>query len=104
MSSASESEVGAPFLNIKEGKLLCLALIELGHTQLQTLLHCDNNSVSRIANNRMKNQRPHSMEMQLFWVNDQVKRGDFYVQWHPGNANLADYFTQRFDINHHQDA
>ena len=41
------------------------------------------------------------MEMQFFWVTDQVLNKEFDVQWHPGKENLADYFTKHFDAAHH---
>lgn len=39
--------------------------------------------------------------MRFFWVSDQVKRGLFDVRWHPGQENLADYFTKHFETTHH---
>eukprot|EP00804_Cyclotella_cryptica_P017740 CCRYP_001169-RA/>CCRYP_001169-RA protein AED:0.60 eAED:0.60 QI:0/-1/0/1/-1/0/1/0/124 len=41
------------------------------------------------------------MEMRFFWVADQVNRRHFQVCWHPGQENLADYFTKHFDARHH---
>jgi hypothetical protein len=41
------------------------------------------------------------MEMRFFWVTDQVKRDLFNGRWHPGQDNLADYFTKHFDTPHH---
>ena len=49
----------------------------------------------------IKKQRSRSMEMRFFWVTDQVALGHFKVQWHPGQENLADYFTKHFDDIHH---
>ena len=43
------------------------------------------------------------MEMRFFWVADQVKMGNFDVQWHPGQENLADYFTKHFVGMHHRE-
>ena len=43
------------------------------------------------------------MEMRFFWVTDQVMYGAFDVQWHPGQENLADYFTKHFDTKHHRE-
>ena len=42
------------------------------------------------------------MEMRFFWITDQVKIGNFDVQWHPGQENRADYYTKHFDGRHHQ--
>ena len=101
VSSAAEAELGALFLNCKEGKILRLVLQELGHPQPPTPAHCDNATAAGIANDTVKKQRSRSMEMRFFWVTDQVKRKLFDVRWHPGQENLADYFTKHFDTPHH---
>ena len=76
--------------------------MELGHPQPPTPMHCDNKTAAGIANDTVKKHRSRSMEMRFFWVTDQVKRGNFDVQWHPGLENLADYFTKHFIGKHHQ--
>eukprot|EP00804_Cyclotella_cryptica_P012930 CCRYP_002289-RA/>CCRYP_002289-RA protein AED:0.24 eAED:0.24 QI:0/0/0/1/0.5/0.33/3/0/1110 len=101
VASAAEAELGALFLNCKEGKILRLVLQELGHTQPPTPTHCDNGTATGIANNSVKKQRSRSMEMRFFWVADQVNRHHFQVRWHPGQENLADYFTKHFEALHH---
>ena len=101
VTSAAEAELGALFLNIKEGDTLRLTLMELGHTQPPTPVHYDNITATGIANNSVKKHRSRSMEMKFFWVSDQVKHGSYDVQWHPGQENLADYFTIFFDTKHH---
>ena len=103
VASAAEAELGALFLNAKEGKIIRLILAELGHPQPPTPIHCDNKTAAGIANNTVKKQRSRSMEMRFFYIADQVSRGLFDVQWHPGQENLADYFTKRFDGRHHQE-
>ena len=75
--SAAEAELGALFLNIKEGKVLRMTLEELGHPQPATPVHCDNSTATGIANDSVKKQRSRSMEMRFFWVTDQVKNGSF---------------------------
>ena len=103
VASAAEAELGALFLNCKEGKVVRLILQELGHPQPPTHVHCDNKTATGIANDTVKKHRSRSMEMRFFWVTDQVKDGHFDVQWHPGQENLADYFTKHFDGKHHQE-
>ena len=103
VASAAEAELGALFLNAKEGKIIRLILAELGHPQPPTPIHCDNKTAAGIANNTVKKQRSRSMEMRFFYIADQVSRGLFDVQWHPGQENLADYFTKHFDGKHHQE-
>ena len=102
VASAAEAELGALFLNCKEGRIIRLILEELGHKQPPTPIHCDNKTAAGIANDTVKKQRSRSFEMRFFYVTDQVKRGEFDVQWHPGQENLADYFTKHFDGKHHE--
>jgi len=56
VSSAAEAELGALFLNCKEGKILRLILKELGHPQSATPVHCDNKTAVSIASNTIKRQ------------------------------------------------
>ena len=45
--SATEAELGALFLNTKESKVLQLALIEMGHHQPLTPVHCENKTAQQ---------------------------------------------------------
>jgi hypothetical protein len=101
VSSAVEAELAALFLNAKAGKIIRLILKELGHPQLPTPIHCDNQTATGIANNTVKKHRSRSMEMCFFWITDQVKRKFFDVQWYPGQENSADYYTKAFPGKHH---
>ena len=76
-SSAAEAELGALFVNAKEGKIIRLALHELGHPQPPTPIHCDNSTAAGISNNTVKKHRSRSMEMRYFWISDQVKHKTF---------------------------
>jgi hypothetical protein len=101
-SSAAEAELGALFLNCREGRIIRLILEELGHPQPATPVHCDNATAAGIANNTVKRQRSRSMEMRYFWVSDLVQRGQFNVAWHPGQENLGDYQSKHHVGAHHQ--
>ena len=103
VASAAEAELGGLFVNCKEGKIIRLILEELGHPQPPTPVHCDNATAVGIANDTVKKHRSRSMEMRYFWITDQVDRKFFVVLWHPGQENLADYFTKHFDAKHHQE-
>ena len=56
VSSASEAELGALFINAKEGCIIRLTLKELGHPQPPTPMHCDNATAAGIANGSVKRQ------------------------------------------------
>ena len=75
LASAAEAELGALFLNSKEGIIMRLTLQEMGNPQPATPIHCDNMTATVIANDTIKKQCSRSMEMRFFWVTDQVKNG-----------------------------
>eukprot|EP00804_Cyclotella_cryptica_P011478 CCRYP_016405-RA/>CCRYP_016405-RA protein AED:0.32 eAED:0.32 QI:0/0/0/1/0/0/3/0/516 len=62
-ASAAEAELGALFVNAKEGRIIRLILHELGHPRPPTPIQCDNSTAAGIANNTVKCQRSRSMEM-----------------------------------------
>ena len=64
--SAAEAELGALFLNIKQGRIFQLTLKELGHPQPPTPVHVDNATAMGIANGTLKRQRSRLMEMRYF--------------------------------------
>ena len=102
-SSAAEAELGTLFLNIKEGRVLRLALAEMGHPQPPTPIHCDNATAVGTANETVKKKlRSRPMEMRYFYSCDQVKRGNFDVQWHPGLKCFGEYPSKHHITSHHQ--
>ena len=101
-ASAAEAELGALFMNIKEGRIIRLTLAEMGHPQPPTPIHVDNTTAVGIANDTIKKQRSRSFEMRYFYASDQVKAGNFDVQHHPGAENMGDYPSKHFHAPHHQ--
>ena len=101
-SSAAEVELGALFLNIKEGRVLILTLAEMGHPQPPTPIHCDNATAVGIANKTVKKHRSRPMEMRYFYSCEQVRRGSFNVQYQPGLQCLGDYPFKHHSTAHHQ--
>ena len=61
VASAAEYELGALFLNAKEGKIIYIALYELGNKQPPTPMHCDNVKATGIVNDTIKKQQSRSM-------------------------------------------
>ena len=100
-SSAAEAELGALFLNVKEGRVLRLTLEEMGHPQPPTPIHCDNSTAVGIANETVKKHRSRPMEMRYFYSCDQVKRKNFAVHYHPGLECLGDYPSKHHITSHH---
>jgi hypothetical protein len=102
MSSAAEAEIGAVFINTKEGAGLRKTLEELGHPQLPTPMETDNTTATGYSNGTIKQKRTKSMDMRFYWIKDRVKQGQFNVYWGPGFQNLADYFTKHHSPAHHK--
>jgi hypothetical protein len=101
VASATEAELGALFLNCKQGIIFQLTLVGMGHPQPPKLVHCDNSTAAGIANNTMKRQRSRSMEMRFFWVADAVEQGKFDIKYYPRKENLADYQSKHHIGAHH---
>jgi hypothetical protein len=102
MYSAAEAEIGAVFINSKEGAVLCTSLEELGHPQPPTPMETDNTTATGYSNGTIKQKRTKAMDMRFYWIKDRVKQGQFNVHWGPGYQHLADYFTKHHSPAHHK--
>jgi hypothetical protein len=102
MSSAAEAEIGAVFINSKEGDFLRTTLDKLGHKQPPTPLETDNTTSTGYSNGTNKQKRTKAMDMRFYWIKDRVKQGQFKIYWGPGFQNLADYFTKHHAPAHHK--
>jgi hypothetical protein len=102
MSSAAEAEIGAVFINAKEGAVLRTTLEELGHPQPPTPMETDNTTATGYSNGTIKQKRTKAMDMRFYWIKDRVKQGQINVYWGPGFQNLADYFTKHHSPAHHK--
>jgi hypothetical protein len=94
MSSAAEAEIGAVFINAKEGAVIRTTLEELGHEHPPTPMETDNTTATGYSNGTIKQKRTKAMDMRFYWIKDRVKQGQFNVYWGPCFQNLADYFTK----------
>jgi hypothetical protein len=101
MSSAAEAEIGAVFINAKEGAVLRTTLEELGHPQPPTPLETDNTTATGYSNGTIKQKCTKAMDTRFYWIKDRVKQGQFNVYWGPGYQNLANYFT-KYHLPAHQ--
>jgi hypothetical protein len=102
MSSAAEAEIGAVFINAKEGTVRRKTLQELGHPQPPTPLETDNTTATCYSNGTIKQKRTKAMDMRFYWIKDRVKQGKFNVYWGPGYQHLADYFTKHHSPAHYK--
>jgi len=101
-ASAADTELGALFMNIKEGRIICLTLAEIGHPQPPTPINVDNTTAVGIKNDTIKKQRSKSFKMRYFYACDQVKVGNFDVQHQPDAENIGDYPSKNLHAPHHQ--
>jgi hypothetical protein len=102
MSLAAEAEIGAVFMNAKEGAVLRTTLEELGHPQPPPPMETDNTTATGYSNGTIKQKRTKAMDMRFYWIKDRVKQGQFNVYWGPGYQHLADYFTRHHSPAHHK--
>jgi hypothetical protein len=102
MSSAAEADIGALFINAKEGAVLRTKLEELGHPQPPTPMETDNTTTTDYRNGTIKQKRTKAMDTRFYWIKDRVKQGQFNVYWGPGYQNLTDYFTKHHSPAHHK--
>jgi hypothetical protein len=91
MQSATEAEFGGLYMNAKEAVPMRITLEELNHPQPATPIRTDNSTADGIMNKTVKQKQSKSMDMQFYWLQDQVKQGQFRIFWAPGKINLADY-------------
>jgi aspartyl/asparaginyl-tRNA synthetase len=101
MSSAAEAELGALFLNAKEGVYLRQILTEMDHPQPRTPLQTENTTAEGVINNKIQPKRTKAMDMRFLWLRDREAQGQFRIYWRPGKTNLADYFTKHHPPAHH---
>ncbi len=101
VTSAAEAKLGVLYDNCQTGMMFRLMLNKMGHPQPKTPMHCDNATTVGIANNSIKLQRSHSMEVGFFWVGDKCAQGINDITWHPGVENLADYQSKHCLGSHH---
>ncbi len=102
VASAVEAELGALFHNCQDGIIFRQTLLDMGHPQPKTPFHCDKATAVGIGYNTIKRQQSRSMEMQYFWVGDEVAQDMNTLSWHPGQENLADYQSKHHIGSHHQ--
>jgi hypothetical protein len=65
MSSAAEAEIGAVFINAKEGAVIRKTLEELGHKQPPTPMEIDDTTTTRYINGTIKQKRTKAMDMRF---------------------------------------
>jgi hypothetical protein len=73
VSSAAEAEIGAVFINAKEGAVLRTTFEELGHKQPPTPMETE------YSNGTIKQKLTKAMDMRFYWIKYRVKQDQFNV-------------------------
>jgi hypothetical protein len=101
VSSASEAEYAALFMNSQTACGIRSTLSDLGYPQPTTTIVCDNTTAVGIANRTTKVRKSKAIDMRFHWIRDRCDQGQFNIQWEPGSANLADYFTKTHPVSYY---
>eukprot|EP00804_Cyclotella_cryptica_P000684 CCRYP_014695-RE/>CCRYP_014695-RE protein AED:0.41 eAED:0.41 QI:0/-1/0/1/-1/1/1/0/259 len=102
MSSATEAELGALYINTHEIIPLCHLLIEMGHLQPPNPIQTDSSSALSVVNNTIQPKCTKAMDMRFHWLRCCINQKHFWPYWHAGATNLADYVTKHHPAIHHQ--
>jgi hypothetical protein len=101
MSLAAKAELGALFLNAKEGVYICQIVTKLGHPQPRTPTQTNNTTAEGVINNKILPKQTKAMDMRFHWLRDRKAQGQFQIYWRLGKTNLADYLTKHHPPAHH---
>ena len=102
MSSASEAETAALFLNCKTAVPLKIALEEMGHPQPRTPVVPDNSSAEGLINKTMIPKRAKAYDTRINWLKCREAHKMFHLIWKMGKDNKADYHTKTHPAVHCQ--
>jgi hypothetical protein len=102
LASAAETEIGALYLNAKEGVNIWNILWELGHPQHVTPMQTDNTTAHGILRGTCKKQRSKAIYMRFYWVRDRAQQQQFDIGWETSTQNLGDYFTKHHTAARHK--
>ena len=95
MSTASETKLGALYINCKESIPECHAIEEIGHKQTPTSMQTDNTTtLGVVKNNRMKKTKIKGHKITLFTVPKESRTiSPFMVTRHKKQRGLHDKKT-----------
>ena len=91
MSSATEAELAALYINAREAVYIRIILDEMGHKQPATPMQTDNAMAEAVINAKVQPKRTKAMDMRFHWLWDREAQLQFRFYWRPVNSNLADY-------------
>ncbi len=77
-------------------------LANMSHPQPATPLFCDNEVAIGIAADTVSQRMSKATDMQLHWIGDWVRQGQFRVLFIRGLHNVADFFTKPLPVARHR--
>ena len=102
MTSATEAELAALYINAREAVYMRIILEEMGHKQPATPLQTDNAMADAVINGKIQPKRTKAMDMRFHWLRDRECQEQFRIYWRPGKLNYADYWTKHHAAKHHK--
>jgi hypothetical protein len=101
MTSATEAELAALYINAREAVYIRIILEEMGHKQPPTPMQTDNAMAEAVINGKIAPKRTKAMDMRFRWLRDRECQQQFKFYWRPGKQNHADYWTKHHTAAHH---
>ena len=102
MSSASEAELGALFINCREAIPARLALEEMGHEQPPTPMKTENTTALGVVQNNLATKRLKLIDMKFHWLRCREAQRQFRNYWRAGSTNRGNYVTKHHAAIHHR--
>jgi hypothetical protein len=101
-ASATEAELAALYINVREEVYIRIIVKELGHKQPATPIQTDNSMAEAVCNGKIQPKRTKAMDMRFHWLRNRECQNQFGIYWRPGKLNYADYWTKHHPAKHHQ--
>ena len=101
MYSVAETEIGAMYVNAREGVPARQRLNEMGHHQPRTPMQTDNTAAHSIITNNVQPKRTKEMDTPFHWLQCRDAQEQLIYYWRPGSQNWADYWIKHFPASHH---
>jgi hypothetical protein len=93
MSSATEAELGALYINARKAVPQCQTVAEMGHKQLPTPMQTDNSTALRVVNNNIQILRT-KMDMRFHWLRCREAQDKFHFFLAPRNHQQSRLLDQ----------
>ena len=90
VSTVTEAELAAIFLNGQAGVPSCNTLADLHYPHPATPILIDNTTAADITSNTVRLKRYKAIDMHYHCIRERAQRGEYTIRWEPGCNNLAE--------------